>query len=182
MGKANLLIIFLMSLLLVGCASNGQTTDNYSEEKVDEFLAETLEQLQVIVSSNDGVVYRNDLQVFVILKGDNSFSSGSSTIKKQGLSVIKQFADYLANTPQSKIFILGHTDSRGAEEYNQQLSTERALSVYNLFKAQGIDEDRLNSFGVGEWNPIASNKLASGRRENRRIEIRITPIFEYFPE
>jgi OOP family OmpA-OmpF porin len=72
---------------------------------------------------------------------------------------------------QAQAEIIGHTDSRGSEAYNQTLSQNRAQSVADYLISQGIDESRLTVRGEGESNPKASNDTAEGRMENRRVEV-----------
>ena len=66
--------------------------------------------------------------------------------------------------------IQGHTDSDGADVYNQDLSERRAVSVKNYLVNNGINTDRLTTIGYGETNPVASNKTKEGKAKNRRIE------------
>ncbi len=78
------------------------------------------------------------------------------------------------------MFIAGHTDSRGSKKFNMSLSNQRADSVLALLEENGVDGNRINTYGFGESEPIATNINAEGRKKNRRIEIRITPISELF--
>lgn len=80
--------------------------------------------------------------------------------------------------PQAEAEIVGHTDSRGSEAYNQALSEKRALSVADYLISQGIEESRLTVVGAGESQPKASNDTPEGRMENRRVEVTIDE-FEY---
>jgi outer membrane protein OmpA-like peptidoglycan-associated protein len=75
--------------------------------------------------------------------------------------------------PKAKFHIEGHTDSTGSEATNSKLSEGRAAAVKNYLIANGIDGNRLTSKGYGESVPIASNKTRSGRRQNRRVEIKV---------
>ena len=69
------------------------------------------------------------------------------------------------------IIIAGHTDSKGAGEYNQNLSVQRAQAVENYLTAHhGVSANRLIVKGFGETNPIASNDTDNGRFKNRRVE------------
>ena len=71
------------------------------------------------------------------------------------------------------IEISGHTDDVGGTEYNQELSENRAKSVLSYLVEHGIKENRLESVGYGESKPIASNSSNSGRKKNRRTEVKI---------
>ncbi|WMX12717.1 MULTISPECIES: OmpA family protein [unclassified Aureispira] len=78
--------------------------------------------------------------------------------------------------PSMEIEIHGHTDSRGDNDYNQNLSENRTKSVYEYLVDQGIDASRMQYIGYGESKPIANNKYADGRQLNRRVEFVVTHI------
>ena len=65
--------------------------------------------------------------------------------------------------------IEAHTDSKGTDSYNQNLSQKRASSVVNALKAYNIDSSRLKAIGYGESQPIASNDNEEGKAQNRRV-------------
>jgi OmpA-OmpF porin, OOP family len=75
------------------------------------------------------------------------------------------------NNPQTKIIIEGHTDSRGSDEYNEQLSERRARSVANALTSRGVANDSFTTVGRGKDYPVASNDTPEGRQQNRRVEI-----------
>ncbi|AMX03004.1 OmpA family protein [Microbulbifer thermotolerans] len=68
--------------------------------------------------------------------------------------------------------IAGHTDSRGNDDYNLQLSSERAEAVCAFLIQNGVDATRLTAKGYGEQQPVASNEAESRRAQNRRVEMR----------
>ena len=78
--------------------------------------------------------------------------------------------------PSMKVEIHGHTDSRGDNDYNQNLSENRTRSVFEYLVEQGIDSERMKYIGYGETKPIANNKYADGRQLNRRVEFVVTSI------
>ena len=85
-------------------------------------------------------------------------------------------AQSMIDYPESLIDVMGHTDSTGSEQYNLDLSRRRAESVANYLVSRGVSRARIETIGYGEQYPIADNTTATGRSENRRVEIRITPI------
>ena len=110
------------------------------------------------------------------------FNSGKATFKtgdketQARLDAIKQI---LLNYPNAKFSIEGHTDSDGSDKFNQKLSEERATAVMNGLIERGVNVNNLVSKGFGETMPVASNKTAKGKAENRRTEIRhIGSIYE----
>ncbi len=88
------------------------------------------------------------------------------------MAVLDEVGAMLQAYPTLALDIEGHTDSEGAAENNQTLSERRAAAVRAyLIDAHGVAPTRLNSRGYGESRPIASNETATGRQENRRVEI-----------
>ena len=70
----------------------------------------------------------------------------------------------------------GHTDSDGSDQYNEELSSRRANAVAQYLVSQQLDSQRFSVQGLGESQPIASNASASGKAQNRRVEIQIVPL------
>ncbi len=71
------------------------------------------------------------------------------------------------------IKVVGYTDSVGTDAYNQQLSIRRANAVKDYMVSEGVDPGIIDAKGMGEADPVASNKTAAGRAENRRVEISV---------
>ena len=102
------------------------------------------------------------------------FPTNSAVIGNRFDGEIRRVADFLKANPETIVEIAGHSDSRGAAEYNRFLSQKRAESVASrLTEALGIDPERVSATGYGEVQPIASNDTAEGRAANRRVEARI---------
>jgi len=75
------------------------------------------------------------------------------------------------------ILVIGHTDSRGSDRYNQALSELRAREVYKYMISQGIDKNRLDYIGYGEEQPLTTNSTPEGRAINRRVELLVSKDF-----
>ncbi len=88
-----------------------------------------------------------------------------------GLPNLDRLIQFLGQYPENTISIEGHTDSRGADDFNIRLSQARADAVRRALIGRGVSADRLQSVGLGEEFPLASNELESGRQQNRRVEI-----------
>mgnify|MGYP001129227442 CR=1 FL=1 len=86
---------------------------------------------------------------------------------------IESLAKILNKYPDTNILIEGDTDNEGTEEYNKALSERRAQSVADYQKGQGVAGSRISTVGLGELNPVASNETATGRQQNRRVEVAI---------
>tara|TARA_R110000868_G_scaffold68570_1_gene202708 strand:- start:7271 stop:8530 length:1260 start_codon:yes stop_codon:yes gene_type:complete len=99
------------------------------------------------------------------------FNSGSAQIKPESYGVLKQIANALKEEPEMSINIIGHTDTDGHEEENLLLSEQRALSVKDVLTTEfGVEEDRLQTEGRGENEPVAENTTPEGKAQNRRVE------------
>jgi len=102
------------------------------------------------------------------------FETSSANIRDYSMTKIQNFADFLIQHPGSMVKIVGHTDSRGTNVANYTLSYRRAKAVLEELIRLGVSPSRLTSVGKGESMAIASNKTASGRAKNRRIEAELT--------
>jgi outer membrane protein OmpA-like peptidoglycan-associated protein len=100
------------------------------------------------------------------------FNSGKATFKTADVPArLDAMANILKNYPNAKFSIEGHTDSDGSDAYNQKLSEARANVVKNALTERGISADNLNAVGFGESSPVATNKTAKGKAQNRRTEV-----------
>ena len=99
------------------------------------------------------------------------FAFDSDKVSESSYSGLNFVANFLKENPNVTVKIEGHTDNIGPEEYNQDLSERRALSVANYLIDQGVDSDRITTKGFGSTRPIASNKTSKGRAKNRRTEL-----------
>ena len=114
-------------------------------------------------------------QLIVTLPEAITFPVDSAQLKSSFVSSLNALAQNLQQYPNTTVEVVGHTDSTGTASYNQQLSERRALSVRSVLLNAGVSSSRLRAYGQGENNPIASNRTAAGRQQNRRVEISITP-------
>ncbi|TMB21265.1 MAG: OmpA family protein [Deltaproteobacteria bacterium] len=99
------------------------------------------------------------------------FDFNKATLKPGGKKMVDEAVDVMKEKPGLKVSVEGHTDSIGADAYNQKLSERRAGAVRDYMVSQGIDAARISVKGFGKTKPIASNATAAGRAENRRVEI-----------
>jgi peptidoglycan-associated lipoprotein len=100
-----------------------------------------------------------------------NFDFNKATIRAKESADLQKAIDFAKKYPNSKIGLVGYTDSVGKPEYNQKLSERRAAAVKDYLVAHGVDGSRIQSSGRGANDPIADNKTEKGRAENRRVEI-----------
>jgi outer membrane protein OmpA-like peptidoglycan-associated protein len=101
------------------------------------------------------------------------FDVNKATLRPESKLELAKLAGILKKYPDTNILVEGHTDATGTEEYNLELSRERAQSVENYLAGQGVDATRFTIMGYGESQPVASNETAEGRQLNRRVDIAI---------
>ncbi|MDB4970886.1 MAG: outer membrane protein, partial [Myxococcales bacterium] len=102
------------------------------------------------------------------------FATNKDVILSRSFPVLQAVANALTAQPEIKhVSVDGHTDAQGRPEKNLDLSTRRAASVRRWLVDHGVAEERLESHGFGQTQPIASNRTATGRAANRRVEFRI---------
>lgn len=106
----------------------------------------------------------------MVLNGVN-FDYDKATLRPEDLSIIDRDAATLDKWGNVNIEVAGHTDSRGSDEYNMNLSQQRAEAVRNYLISKGIAADRLTAKGYGESQPVADNETDEGRFKNRRVEL-----------
>ncbi len=114
------------------------------------------------------------------MPSDITFDSASSEIKPGFYETLNVVALVLNEFNKTTVAVAGHADARGDEDYNLNLSQNRALSVANYLAAQGVQPPRLDAIGYGESRPIADNSVASGQALNRRVELVIVPNEDQF--
>ena len=105
------------------------------------------------------------------IKDSVYFDTGSDHIQERSFTLLNQVAAVLQSATQIKrLRVEGHTDDRGKNAYNLELSQRRAASVMRYLLERGVADNRLTSEGYGETRPIADNKSPAGRSQNRRVE------------
>lgn len=117
----------------------------------------------------------SDGSVKINLAGDVSFNSGSAVIKESFVDTLDKVAKVLSQSPNSRVVIVGHTDSDGNADANQRLSLARANSVRDFFATSGVSNSRMSATGRGSAQPVGNNATDAGRAQNRRVEVFVFP-------
>jgi outer membrane protein OmpA-like peptidoglycan-associated protein len=111
----------------------------------------------------------------IVLRGVN-FEYDQATLTVNAQTLLDGVADALKAVPDVAIEVDGHTDSRGDDAYNRNLSERRAQSVMQYLGEHGVDASRMSAVGYGETEPIADNDSDEGRELNRRVELKIVGV------
>ncbi|MFK7939133.1 MAG: OmpA family protein [Roseovarius sp.] len=131
-------------------------------------------ELRSQLPSNVEVTNTGD-RLIVSLPQDVLFAVDSFTVQPRVQQGLLKVAQNLQNYPNSTVQVVGHTDNTGEAGYNQQLSERRANAVADVLMNGGVAFGRIQTFGRGEDQPVASNLTEQGRSQNRRVEIVILP-------
>ena len=133
------------------------------QQQTEEALKKTLSQLGQVREEARGLI--------LTLPGNIYFDVNRSEIKPSMRDRLTEVARALATVPDRHVLVEGHTDSDGSSEYNLKLSRLRAESVRSILIAGGVAPERIESQGYGKTRPVASNVTATGKAENRRVEV-----------
>ena len=106
--------------------------------------------------------------------GDVLFETGQAELRPGAYDNIARLAQFLRDNPDRKVIVEGHTDSTGSASFNQTLSQRRANAVLVQLVRAGVSPERIVAQGLGMSYPVASNGDASGRAQNRRVEVTIS--------
>lgn len=101
------------------------------------------------------------------------YDFNSDAVKSTAQANLRALADNFTKYPDTDLVIVGHTDSVGTAEYNQQLSLRRAQAAAAYLEGQGVPVARVRTEGKGEAEPVAANATDAGRAQNRRVEVAI---------
>ncbi|KEJ94938.1 OmpA family protein [Pseudosulfitobacter pseudonitzschiae] len=131
-------------------------------------------ELRRSMDSNVQITNTGD-RLIVTLPQDILFATDSFAVRPDLRDDLSAVAASLQRYPGSTVQVIGHTDSDGDAAYNQQLSERRATAVSEVLLQNGVPYSRIQSFGRGESQPVATNLNAAGKAQNRRVEIVILP-------
>jgi OOP family OmpA-OmpF porin len=152
----------VFALCFLGCAS---AYDQTYDQELGRLRSQE-RQRQDMEAAN-----RAEAQKFVAVV---YFSVGSSMIQEEGYHELLWFSDKIAPfRNQAQVDVKGYADSSGHEQFNQELSSERAKNVAGFLAQQGIPYDHIFPAGFSSNFPEEPNETAQGRNRNRRVEVRV---------
>jgi outer membrane protein OmpA-like peptidoglycan-associated protein len=143
----------------------GREMDQQAEALEEELPGATIERVGegIQVTFDSGILFGFD----------------SSMLRDPARENLANLAASLNRYPDSEVLIVGHTDSSGAEDYNQRLSERRAGAAGDFLMSQGVDPSRIRAVGLGETEPVATEETEAGMQANRRVEVAIFASEEY---
>ena len=121
-------------------------------------------------------VTRQGDSIILNMPGNITFETASSSISADFYAVLGSIAKVFNEYEKTYVDIYGHTDSVGDASYNMTLSQQRADAVSRYLQTRQVLPQRILTRGMGEDYPVAPNDTAQGRAQNRRVEIKLTPI------
>ena len=152
---------------IIGAAAGGVTgaVIGRNMDKQAEAIAKEMKDAEVI-REGEGIIIRFNEKVLFAYDRSDLNATAKSNLDKLNAILVKY--------PETNITIIGHTDSKGSDSYNQTLSETRANSVTTYAGQNGVNKARLTAMGKGESDPIDVNDTEEGRASNRRVEFVIT--------
>ena len=129
---------------------------------------------QLLLQFNAILQTRDTARGLIVNMSDVLFDTGRFSLRPEAREKLAKVAGIVAGHPGLILAVEGHTDSVGNDDYNQQLSEQRGESVRDYLIGEGMAGGSVSSKGFGKTQPVASNDTASGRQQNRRVELVIS--------
>lgn len=191
MRRTVFVLLLVSSLVFIGGCSiifqSGRRSDMEKIQSLERELEELRHARGILEQSLEKEIRDKQVRLEMQEKGlvitfvsEVLFDSGKANLRPESLNSLNKVAKILVeNVPENNIGIEGHTDNEPIKhskwKSNWELSAHRALSVLEHLESRGVDSKRLSASGYGEYQPVASNDTAEGRKLNRRVEIVILP-------
>ena len=129
---------------------------------------------QLLLQFNAILQTRDTARGLIVNLSDVLFDTGKFSLRPEAREKLAKVAGIVSGHPALRLQVEGHTDNVGGDDYNQQLSEQRGGSVRDYLVEQGMAGSSVSSKGFGKTQPVASNETASGRQQNRRVELVIS--------
>ena len=153
-------------------AGIGTALGGLAGHQIGTYMDRQEQELKTALAANEAASITRERDILTAtFKSEVMFDFDSFILKKGGYAEIKKVADVLKTYTATSIRVEGHTDSRGSESYNMQLSEKRARAVKNALVQMGVSSSRMQTVGYGESQPRSSSDAM-----NRRVNIVIIPI------
>jgi outer membrane protein OmpA-like peptidoglycan-associated protein len=146
-------------------AADAERLRTQAENDRAQLRAQLLDQLNMILETRDTA------RGLIVNMSDVLFDTAKYTLRPGAREKLAKVSGILLAHPGLKIDVEGHTDTVGGDDYNQRLSEERAGAVRDYMVQQGVNTNSVSARGFGKTRPVASNDTATGRQQNRRVEL-----------
>lgn len=143
---------------------------------IGRYMDQQEQELRRELASTGVRVQRNGENIRLIMPGNITFATADASVKPEFYATLNSVARVLARYNRTTVLVEGHTDSVGDAQYNLNLSIRRSETVGNYLANQGVAVPRIRALGYGETQPIAENASETGRSQNRRVEIQLSPV------
>jgi outer membrane protein OmpA-like peptidoglycan-associated protein len=150
----------------------GATVGGVTGAVIGRKMDKQAEEMEKVLG--DAEVKRVGEGIVIEFKEKVLFGFDQSDLNSTSRTSLDKLANVLKKYPDTNIDIIGHTDNKGSDAYNQGLSERRAAAVANYLRSVGISSSRLTTKGMGETDPKMDNDTEASRAENRRVEFVIT--------
>ncbi len=157
---------------------DGASEDSGLESSVGTSTSNVTSSVEVrvadIISDFDGETTTEGTALTI--PGEVLFDTDEDTLRPQARTDLDEVVEVLAFYDDAPVEIVGHTDSRSSDDYNQDLSERRATAVAAYLRDAGIRRGRMAVEGRGESEPVADNDTADGRQQNRRVVVTVVGV------
>lgn len=160
-------VLLLLAGALTACAGRSALLDEEPRRSAKEDAASAERKAREDLEDIEKRIAKGDLPKI-------QFEFDKDAITPESYPTLDLIAEVLAQSGHLKLFVLAHTDSVGAEEYNLDLSERRAKSVKEFLVKKGLPPPTIRYRGYGFSKPLADNSTQEGRAKNRRVEFRVT--------
>jgi outer membrane protein OmpA-like peptidoglycan-associated protein len=150
-------------------------------EALERRAAEAAERARQLEAELTDLQAQQTERGLVLTLGDVLFDTAQANLKPGAASTMDRLAQFMRDYGERQVMIEGHTDSRGEDAYNIDLSQRRAAAVRDALLERNIEPQRIRIVGLGEAYPVASNDTQAGMQQNRRVEIVISDEQGSFP-
>jgi len=155
-------------------AAIGAVVGGLAGAGIGHYMDKQAKEMQAVLAEQDRLRLEQE-SINVTMASDVLFETGKTYLQPGARDKLRQFSGILQRYPRTLITVIGHTDSRGTEEFNHDLSRRRATAVADELVSNGVSASRITTRGEGESRPVATNETPEGRAQNRRVEINVVP-------
>jgi outer membrane protein OmpA-like peptidoglycan-associated protein len=145
--------------------------DRAAKEKAQAEAEKTQLRVQLLRQFNVILETRDTARGLIVNMSDVLFDTGKYSLRAGAREKLARVAGIISGHPGLKLDVEGFTDSVGGDDYNQQLSEQRAGSVRDYLTQAGVPVNSVTAKGFGKAQPVASNETTAGRQQNRRVEL-----------